>query len=591
MVRKKLRYGFFMVLALGTLIVVWRVRAQEKTLSRADWAPDKGVATFFDKKRVEIELTWSKKVPPAQNNSLEIEVVVPAWERGSLDRTRVFNHLNKTVASRLPASCQYKDIAFWDPCENWAQGLLLNPGCLESVTPGTLKILMDTDEVPSSVTSARLLVSRSEKGGLADRMRVAGGAGGCTALCAACQGGPAPVNWVCPSIFGRWLADLCGQCDRAWDETTPEWNFFSASSTWCAEPVPIPGVAEFLGCGKPPFGVQCKDPIHEDAPVKMCVPTTKECTSPTTSRTCASTGLEWQEASCRCGCANGACRQSCMPGMRTCVPPGTVVKECAPDGCSSKPVESCACGCSRDQTSCQPLTCTPGSKSCRDAATLIKCADNGCSSTTVSCGYGCRDGECQGPTSVPDMALPSTDMASMPIGEICNGLDDDGNGKVDDFDACWTTIYRFVSPTSSYCFGLSPTAPVACSGYAYQRPVFAVPRFSLPNTVRVVQCSQGNDHVLVSYGSGEYASLIGGGYDCSLTLGYFPNPGTGPRTTPYGNPCMLYRFRYTNILGQTVHISTLGDDGTTGITCEPPNTFQAYAPSGGTCFSMKPGGC
>lgn len=87
MLRKSWLLSIVAIFSILTGAMLWYAYGQEKTLSRADWAPSKGSVVFPHRGRAEIELTWDKKVPAATDNSLEVELILPDWKRGLLDRS------------------------------------------------------------------------------------------------------------------------------------------------------------------------------------------------------------------------------------------------------------------------------------------------------------------------------------------------------------------------------------------------------------------------------------------------------------------------------------------------------------------------
>lgn len=179
--------------------------------------------------------------------------------------------------------------------------------------------------------------------------------------------------------------------------------------------------------------------------------------------------------------------------------------------------------------------------------------------------------------------------------EVCNGLDDDGNGLIDDRSTCWITLYRFRSntgaPLEARCLGPTATAPSTCADYLYEREAFIVPAVMIPGrTFPVRQCSRSTDHILVDERSSDRTVLEGAGYDCSLSLGFPYLPGMAPpaRMTTFPYSCPLYRFRYST--GETgAHLFTTGTDSITGLTCEPP--ARADVQSTTPCFTGAPSGC
>ncbi|MBI4515448.1 MAG: hypothetical protein HY699_06505 [Deltaproteobacteria bacterium] len=175
--------------------------------------------------------------------------------------------------------------------------------------------------------------------------------------------------------------------------------------------------------------------------------------------------------------------------------------------------------------------------------------------------------------------------------ETCNGVDDDGNGVIDDPGSCWAVVYRFQSTAGARCLGPNLSPPSTCFGYAREIEAFIVASNPVPGTYRARQCSKSTDHIVVEYGSADYSALAGAGYDCSLDLGYIYRAGQGPASgsTPWANTCNLYRFRYTVSGGSGAHLFTRGADNVSGMTCEPPVPGQVL--TNFSCFSGTPSGC
>lgn len=175
--------------------------------------------------------------------------------------------------------------------------------------------------------------------------------------------------------------------------------------------------------------------------------------------------------------------------------------------------------------------------------------------------------------------------------ETCNGLDDDGNGVIDDPGMCWRAIYRFQSSAGARCLGTSSGAPPStCAGYTSEIEAFIVATNPVAGTFRAVQCSKLTDHIVVEAGSSDYNALIAASYNCSLELGYIYRLGQGPPsgTTPWANTCNLWRYRY-NVSGGGAHLFTRGADNVTGMTCEPPARGQVF--TNFPCFSGTAPGC
>ncbi len=611
----------FSIVVVCSLMIIATSKADSPLPPLTEWVPD-GVQVTVPVSRANpaARLLWNRKplfrsTREREILGIEAELIFPQMERSGKEKYLPKNKLQFARSPDLSESCYYQDSYFLDPCENWTLGIDTSPECLFSALSTPLRIQYLSAPVPALVTSARYQVqtvgidtglgrgfTRLDKiVGPTMEAELIGHA--CTLFCHGCLRAAdvytERVLDACAALSQKWkpwadkewLLAFCGECEDA-SAQVPAWKNFEADKAVCAEPVKVPGATATIGCTKPAYREWC-DPINERAPQRICSPGSKRCGGTQSVEECGPDGLQWVKAGTCSGCCQGEGEcgiNRCTPSSSFCLNP-TTRQTCSADGCASE-VVSCPCGC--DDGKCRSKACA--ASYCRDAKTLVDCPASGCFASVIACpgAFICKDGRCQDPpVAPPDMtSSPPPDMsAPPPMPETCNGRDDNGDGLVDNDPSCWRTINRFVSPASSYCFGPSGTAPAACAGYTFQRAAFVAATNAIPSSSLVVQCSKGTDHVLVSTADGDYGSLLALGYDCSLALGYLPNRGTAPKDTPYGNGCTLYRFRYTNILGFTNHVFTLGDDGTTGIICEPPDRFEAYAPSGGTCFSLRPSGC
>ncbi len=177
--------------------------------------------------------------------------------------------------------------------------------------------------------------------------------------------------------------------------------------------------------------------------------------------------------------------------------------------------------------------------------------------------------------------------------ETCDGVDNDGNGVVDDLASCWKVVYRFVEPsTGARCWGNTYGSPPAkCSGYVPDVEAFIVRTNQVPNTFEGRQCSKATDHIITPYDTtlnSDYDQLVKAGYDCTVSLGYFHLLGTGPSSTPWSHTCPLYRFRFTTS-GGGAHLFTRGADDLTGMSCEGPARADVF--TNFDCFPTVPSGC
>ncbi len=88
--------------------------------------------------------------------------------------------------------------------------------------------------------------------------------------------------------------------------------------------------------------------------------------------------------------------------------------------------------------------------------------------------------------------------------EVCNGVDDDGDGVIDDDDACWVAVYRLVdralpSDRQGRCYTTVGNGSVShCPGFVpeFGGPVFFLYRSPQPGTVALYAFDSATDHIL-----------------------------------------------------------------------------------------------
>ena len=188
----------------------------------------------------------------------------------------------------------------------------------------------------------------------------------------------------------------------------------------------------------------------------------------------------------------------------------------------------------------------------------------------------------------------------------CDGVDTDGNGVIDDPEACWAPVYAWTSASGDRCFGDSATEPPAsCAEYVRDGvgPAFALTARLVRGTVPVRQCSLGGEHVLIAdvplfgpttdtnprLASDAWRSL---GYTCDPVLGqaFAAPPEVGAAVTPFGPICALSRLmtqtggapRWTPWLG--------GDPAPDEWLCEPGSTLWVGSDAA-TCVATAPARC
>ena len=236
------------------------------------------------------------------------------------------------------------------------------------------------------------------------------------------------------------------------------------------------------------------------------------------------------------GCSGNNCIvETCSPYSYRCN--GGNQELCDSDGGGWSLDQICSCGCSG--SSCNSPTCSPNSFQCSGSYQQI-CDGNGCNWTNYQyCSTGCSAGHCS---------------------EICNGLDDDGDGVIDNRDDCWSPVYQFKNPASSdgknnRCYSNTTTPPVSCSGWTleYSNPVFWLYKTNTTGNLSalvqyyVYNSSISSDHALVRQGSADYNQLASGwhGYQLVNTLGYLSYP-TYPSGTYFKSNIKFLKWYHTN---------------------------------------------
>jgi hypothetical protein len=613
-------------LPLFLLIVASLALAAEPLPPISEWIPDNVSATVPpDRANPFALLQWKRK--PVFNSTdrftvlgIEAELIFPELKRVGAEQYYPTNKLQFTKTPNLPASCYYQDTPYKDHCENWALGIDTSPECLLAVLPKTITINYRADALPPEATTGRYQIQTVgvDKGD-GSFNGIAGWQGNtvkaqriglaCTIFCAGCyvKGGLPVIDnskrELCvalareienPYATWEWLEAFCPSCEEA-KNAAPAWRNFFIDGAVCAEPVAVPGTTTGAYCSRATYSDGC-DPVNPKP--RICQPGTPRCTGKVVE-TCSADATAWEQTmSCDVCCRGNMCQGTyCSPNSSFCIDQDTR-QTCSSDGCSTAAVR-CDCGC--DNGTCPPKVCT--SSYCRDANTQILCSNSGCSTIVVPCGYGCMNGQCQGSGGTPvdmatggtppDLASPPRDFAGPPTPEVCNGIDDDKNGIVDDPAGCWLTVYRFRDPaTNARCYGPTNIAPPVCSGYVFETVLFSAPTapWADGHTAERVQCSKGTNHIITIKGGGEYANLQGMGWSCNVTLGYWFATGYGPQfpvRTPFAYTCPVYRSWYTTT-GGTSHIFSGQNESFFGtFTCEPPTRGEVVQ----NVACGKPSGC
>ena len=251
----------------------------------------------------------------------------------------------------------------------------------------------------------------------------------------------------------------------------------------------------------------------------------------------------------------------------------------------------------------QPLPAAdlPAPSPCAGLISGDYCADNGpagyngaptdlitCAQGEISAITPCLDGCSHQPAGFDDLCI--VPMAP----EVCDGVDNDGSGVIDDLGECWMGIKRYVDANGARCWGednVDNRPPRGCAGYVPEQFAFITARQPVPGTWPAVQCSLSTDHIIVEAGSADNDALVDTGYDCSVGLGRIFRPRSGPRgaaVTPNGHTCPLYRFRHDTPAGGA-HFFTRGADAVGGMVCEPPSRGEIVTEN--ECFAEVPPGC
>lgn len=601
-------------LLLFLLVVTSVTFAGEPLPPLSEWVPDTVSVTIpSDRQNPYTWLRW-KRLPVFRSpgvRAIEAELVFPELKRVGGEQYYSQNKLGWAEALILPQSCYYQDTYYLDGCENWTLGIDTSAGCLVNFLPGSIRVDYHADPLPPEVTTGRYQIQTVgvEVNGRSLYSKLVGEA--CSVFCGVCFLKADLLltgeddKQICvelakiknPYATWEWLQAFCPSCEDA-KNATPAWQNFLIDEASCVEPVVVPGTSQNVGCVKPAYSDWCA-PVNPSAAQRICLSTTPRCEGYSRS-TCSADGTRWEpNATCRCPCSGSDCGgTTCQPGASTCQ--NNVLSTCDTYGCGTTS-QPCACGCSPDGKLCQPKVCT--TPYCRDAGTLIKCTNGGCGTVTESCGYGCANNRCNDPPGTnpdmatggtpPDLASPPRDFAGPPMAEICNGIDDDKNGIVDDPAGCWLTVYRFRDPaTNARCYGPTNIAPPVCSGYVLETVLFSAPAapWADGSTAERAQCSKGTDHIITTKGGGEYATLQGMGWSCNVTLGYWFATGYGPQfpvRTPFAYTCPVYRSWCTTT-GGTSHIFSGQNESFFGtFTCEPPTRGEVVQ----NVACGKPSGC
>lgn len=217
------------------------------------------------------------------------------------------------------------------------------------------------------------------------------------------------------------------------------------------------------------------------------------------------------------------------------------------------------------------------------ALAMVLGASVGCLGEASSASVACRAdddcgacGRCDNGVCVADALGAARPFCVDETEDPCDGEDDDGNGVVDDPEACWAPVWAWDSASTSRCFSSSPLAPPeGCAGYhlASTAPAFTLPARYLRGAVDLHQCSLGADHALVPatplFGPSPDVAAPSAvdvwealGYDCAVVLGrvLLSEPDFGGASAPSGRPCALSRFARPGTAAGA-HVTWLGGGG------------------------------
>lgn len=172
--------------------------------------------------------------------------------------------------------------------------------------------------------------------------------------------------------------------------------------------------------------------------------------------------------------------------------------------------------------------------------------------------------------------------------ELCNGVDDDCDGRADEAAECWVTIHRFRGTgelENHRCWGASKEVPGACQGFVYERIAWYAAASPLTGDLPLVQCSLESDHIITATDE-ERAQAEAAGYSCESSVGHGLSTNQHPTIRgPSNGPELCKLWRYSG----PGHLFTIGEDLVWAWTCEPP--ARAWVVPAWNCFDDPAPGC
>ena len=123
----------------------------------------------------------------------------------------------------------------------------------------------------------------------------------------------------------------------------------------------------------------------------------------------------------------------------------------------------------------------------------------------------------------------------MPV-EICDGIDNDGDGVIDNSESCWLAVDRYWKTSSPQprCYASST---LTCSGYTLEYgSVYFLYAVQVSGTVGIDLLGNGDDRMLVREDRAELASLQSNGWTNYGRLGYIWSDTANPPSGTYYKP-------------------------------------------------------